>query len=232
MCTLTWRVAESGYDLWFNRDERDTRQPEQPPRAGVTPEGVRYLTPEDGDHGGTWLLLNAHGLTVALLNFYPRGVVEVGAESRGALPLRCAACACARDVANVWREVQLNRYAPFHLVAVDARGQAVHFRWDARALHEAPATEFLTSSAFAPERVQAVRKARFATWPGRTAEAFMRFHHQHDPAAGAESVCMRRPDASTRSICTVRVRTPSCELQYQPVVWSGAAWPQPLTLSV
>ena len=230
MCTLTWWPANTGgYDLWFNRDERLTRQPEQAPRAGVTTEGMRYLAPVDGDHGGTWLLLNEHGLTVVILNFYPRGVVESGNESRGSLPLRCAACDCARDVAGVLRGVQLQHYAPFHLVAVDARGEAGHFRWDSRALHEAPAAQFLTSSSFEPERVQAERKARFTTWPGRAVEALTRLHYQHDPAAGAESVCMRRPDANTRSICTVRVRPHLRELKYQPVEWSGAEWPQAQT---
>jgi Transport and Golgi organisation 2 len=231
MCTLTWRhAAEGGYDLWFNRDERDSRQPEQAPRFGVTSDGVRYLAPVDGDHGGTWLLLNAHGLTVALLNFYPRGVVEVGQESRGALPLLCASCACACDGVTRIRELPLQRYAPLHLVAIDAQGGAVHLRWDGGTLHEAAAAEFLTSSSFEPERVQAVRQARFEAWSARTAEAFSRFHQQHDPAAGAESVCMRRSDASTRSICSVRVRPGSRELTYQPTTWTGAVWPASQTL--
>jgi len=135
-------------------------------------------------------------------------------------------------VEGVLRGVQLQRYAPFHLVAVDAQGDAVHFRWDGRALHEAQAAEFLTSSSFEPEHVQAVRKARFSSWPGRTAEAFSRFHQQYDPAARAQSVCMRRLDACTRSICTVRVRQATRELAYQAVTWTDAAWPKPLTLCV
>ena len=225
MCTLTWqRAAAGGYDLWFNRDERDTRQPEQAPRFGETPAGVRYLAPLDGDHGGTWLLLNSHGLSVAILNFYPRGVLEAGRFSRGTIPLHCAACRGVGEIATALRALAIKDYAPFHLVAVDAQGGAVHFRWDARALHESPAAAFLTSSSFEPERVQDVRRARFAAWPGRAPEDLLRFHHQHDPAAGAESVCMRRPDACTRSVCTIRVRSGGSELQYQPVEWSGAAW--------
>jgi hypothetical protein len=233
MCTLTWRLAdEGGYDLFFNRDERKTRQPEGAPRAGVTAEGVSYLAPVDGDHGGTWLLLNAHGLTLALLNFYPRGVVETGVASRGQLPLLCASCASVDEVATALRVVSLKSFAPFHLVVVAASGEAVHFRWDGGALYQAPAEVFVTSSSFEPERVQAVRKARFAAWPGRTAAALTQFQHQHDPAAGAESVCMHRPDACTRSVCTVSVRPTSRELHYQPVDWSGTEWPQALTLSV
>jgi len=233
MCTLTWRLAdEGGYDLFFNRDERKSRQPEGAPREGVTAEGVSYLAPVDGDHGGTWLLLNAHGLTLALLNYYPRGVVETGVASRGKLPFLCASCASVDEVASALRVVPLNGYAPFHLVVVSARRVAVHFRWDGGALNEALAEVFVTSSSFEPERVQALRKARFAAWPGRTADALTQFQHQHDPEAGAESVCMHRPDACTRSVCTIRVRPTSRELQYQPVEWSGTAWPEALTLSV
>ena len=233
MCTLTWRLAEKGgYDLLFNRDERNTRRPEEPPRLGMTREGVNYLAPVDGDQGGTWLLLSKLGLTVAILNYYPDGVIATGLMSRGTLPLRCASCIQVDAIAGVLRNVPLKQYATFHLVAIDANGQGVHFRWDGRALHEAPAAEFLTSSSVEPERIQAMRKARFETWPGRTMEALVKFHYHHDKLAGAESVCMRRADASTRSVCTVRVRPTSRELQYQPVVWSGAAWPQSLALYV
>ena len=233
MCTLTWRAAEAGgYDLFFNRDERQNRQPEQPPHEGVTPKGVRYLAPVDGDHGGTWLLLNEHGLTVALLNYYPRGVVETGQASRGALPLLCASYSRVAEVATTLRATSLSPYAPFHLVALDATGAALHGRWDGEQFYEGAATEFLTSSSFEPERVQAARAARFTQWPGRSPEALAEFHRQHDVSAGAESVCMRRPDACTRSVCAVKVRQTSRELHYQPVSWDGNASPMPVTFSL
>ncbi len=222
MCTLTWRAAEEGgYDLFFNRDERDTRAPERAPSWRQSEAGVAYVAPEDGEHGGTWLLLNAHGVTVCLLNYYPRGVVEVGIESRGGLPLACASCARAEEVPGVLKDRGLARFAPFHLVAVDADYGAVHLRWDGQVLHEASAPEFLTSSSFEPERVQAARATRFAGWPRHTVEALATFHRQHDALAGAESVRMRRADACTRSVCAVRVRTrPELrELSYEPVAW-------------
>lgn len=222
MCTLTWCAAGDGYDLFFNRDERDSRAPESAPLLRTIAGGVRYLAPEDGDHRGTWLVLNAHGLTVCLLNDYPRGVVENGRQSRGQLPLVCAGCMCATDVPRALRDaVTLSDYAPFHLVAVDATGASVHLRWDGRALHEAMAPEFLTSSSFEPERVRAARAARFAALAGRSADALRTFHHGHDASAGAESVLMRRPDAATRSVCAVRVRGVVRELVYEPVARDG-----------
>lgn len=231
MCTLTWRAAgEGGYDLFFNRDERNTRAPEGAPSLRTTAGGVRYLSPEDGDHRGTWLVLNGHGLTVCVLNDYPRGVAESGGVSRGRLPPACAACAAADDVIAVLHATALADYAPFHLAAVDAAGGAVHLRWDGRALHEAPAPVFLTSSSFEPKRVRAARAGKFAALPERSTEALRAFHHAHDRSAGAESVLMRRPDAATRSVCAVRVRTQERELVYEPVVWDGAVAEKPVVL--
>lgn len=204
-----------GYDLFFNRDERHGRAAERGPVERRTETGVRYVAPEDGERGGTWLVLNQHGVTVCLLNYYPRGVVETGVESRGRLPLLCAGCAQAEDVVRVLHTVELRQFAPFHLVTVDAAGGSVWLRWDGRAMHEAEAPEFLTSSSFEPERVQAARAERWASWPGRTAEALAAFQRQHDPAAGAESVCMRRADACTRSVCAVRVCGGVRELSYE-----------------
>lgn len=228
MCTLTWRVSAGadGYDLFFNRDERHLRAAERAPVEQRTADGVRYVAPADGDHGGTWLVLNEHGVTVCLLNYYPRGVVETGVESRGRLPLLCAGCVRVDDVVRVMHAVEPGAFAPFHLVAVDAEGGSVWLRWDGRAMHEAEAPEFLTSSSFEPERVQAARAARWAAWTERTPEGLAAFQRQHDPSAGAESVCMRRADACTRSMCAVRVRAGVRELGYESMtggergVWS------------
>ena len=235
MCTLTWRAAGDGYDLFFNRDERDTRAPEVGPAPGATSTGVRYLAPADGDHRGTWLVLNEHGMTVCLLNDYPRGMAEIGRESRGRIPLICAGCTRAADVPRLLCEtVVLTDYAPFHLVAVDVSGTsgAVHLRWDGRTLHEASAPEFLTSSSYEPERVRAERAARFTALTERSTEVLRAFHYQHDAEAGAESVLMRRPDASTRSVCAVHVRGAVRELVYEPVSWSGMNMGGPMTLRV
>lgn len=221
MCTLTWRaVEEGGYDLFFNRDELNTRGSEMPPQAGER-EGVRFLAPRDGDHGGSWLVLNEYGLTVCLLNYYPHGRTGSGAESRGQLPPACAVCANVDAVARAMQARTMRTFAPFHLVAVDAEGSAIHLRWDGVALHEAPAPRFLTSSSFEPARIEAERAEKFAAVGAWTEEAQAEFHRAHDPAAGAASVCMRRPDASTRSVCRVRVRAAVRELCYEPVGWEG-----------
>ena len=234
MCTLTWRaMVGGGYDLFFNRDERTTRAPEVKPRAHVTTGGVSYLAPTDGDHGGTWLTLNEHGLTVCLLNYYPRGVVEQGRASRGGLPLACAACERATDTVRVLNEMPaLTDYAPFHLVAMDATAHGVHLRWDGRVLLELPAPAFLTSSSFEPARVQARRAADYRVLGDPDSEALRGLHHQHEETAGAESVCMRRSDACTRSVCEVQVRPEGRLLIYEVMNWDSGTTEPPVVLNV
>ncbi|MEM6455145.1 MAG: NRDE family protein, partial [Acidobacteriota bacterium] len=71
MCTATWRAADGGYRLLFNRDERRTRGRAHPPaRHRAARDGTPYLAPTDPDGGGTWLLANAFGVTICLLNGY------------------------------------------------------------------------------------------------------------------------------------------------------------------
>ncbi|MFA6961850.1 MAG: NRDE family protein [Opitutaceae bacterium] len=219
MCTLTWSAAvEGGYDLFFNRDERTSRAAEIPPVAGRTETGVEYLAPADGDHGGTWLLLNTHGLTVCLLNYYPRGIVETGRESRGRLPLACASCMRSEDVPQALRYLVLTNYAPFHLVAVDGAGSGIQLSWDGQELHEMAAPGFLTSSSFESVKIQARRAEVYARrTPAQSGE---RFHWAHDPSDGAGSVLMCRPDAATRSVCAIRVRSGEASLAYSPVRWA------------
>src|SRR5258707_15575033 len=67
MCTATWIRTRDGYELFFNRDELATRKPALPPAARER-EGVRFLAPEDGDAGGTWIGVNERAIAVGLAN--------------------------------------------------------------------------------------------------------------------------------------------------------------------
>lgn len=70
MCTVTWTRTSGGYHLFMNRDELWTRGVAEGPalREGGA---VRYLAPIDSDAGGTWIGVNAYGVTLCLLNHYP-----------------------------------------------------------------------------------------------------------------------------------------------------------------
>ena len=68
MCTATWRFDESGYDLLFNRDERRSRSPGEPPRRDES-DGICFLAPRDSAAGGTWIGVNDHGVSIFLLTY-------------------------------------------------------------------------------------------------------------------------------------------------------------------
>ncbi len=225
MCTLSWLAGEDAYTLWFNRDERHTRAAELPPvecRAGE----ARWLAPSDPDSGGTWLMVNTHGVTAALLNDYAspwREPTSGNRESRGRLvPLAAGASTARVALEQVQAEV-LERTPPFEFFAIDPTGATMRLHWDGavrRVTQGNRVTPPLTSSSHRPEAVCAWRRQAF---PRRGDEAALQaYHHSHDTTAGAWSVNMSRGDASTRSISRVRVGPEWVMLDYETQCWPGA----------
>lgn len=243
MCTVSWTAAPGGYDLLFNRDERDTRAPELPPAPDVH-EGVAILAPRDGDHGGTWLLANEFGFTVALLNDYTapwRPPAAVPRFSRGHLVLACAAAACHGDVAAAVTRQPLERTPAFHLLAVSPTEGARVLHWDGTRLTrtEPPAgLPLLTSSSFETAAVIARRTAQFGVAVRSTRipelHELAAYHRHHERDRGAQSVLMRRSDAATRSLAHVTVREGRVTLRYEPVRWAlrGPVLLRPTVLSL
>ncbi len=235
MCTLTWsaRRGRPGYELWFNRDEVNSRAAEQPPRrwepAGA---GAGFYAPVDGARGGTWLAVNDHGLTVALLNEY--GVSwrpPAPARSRGDLVVAAARTTGLADMAVLLRAEALRNLPAFTLVALEAGGGCASWQWDGARVDEARGAQvasFFSSSSYRPAEVIAARRAAYARAAGSTADGAARraYHFHHDPARAAESVLMCRPDAHTRSVCRVTAGDTQAEVEYVPVARRGAV-PEP-----
>jgi len=225
MCTLTWRAAhECGYDLFFNRDELNTRGGEEPPRI-ETIDDVVFASPRDSDRGGTWLLVNAHGVTVALLNDYGATWRPKSGEtiSRGAVVLACAAATTPGSaVARIGR-MSLERAGAFKVVVLgpDGRGSRLHWKGESLLVSASDGIPFETSSSFETERVCASRRRRFEALAAEGGpmgcERLTAFHWEHDVTNGAASVLMRRTDARTRSVTRVSVRADFVEMYYQPV---------------
>ncbi len=229
MCTLTWSaIHEGGYELFFNRDELNTRGAEQPPRLEAC-GGVEFAAPRDADRGGTWLLANAHGVTVALLNDYASGwrPPTGSVVSRGAVVLACASAANAQAAVDLVGAMPLANVGAFRLVVIGGDGIARRLHWAGETLMEEPdgMLAFETSSSFQTEAVCAARRLRFEDLlDGReqaTREELEAFHMTHDALNGATSVLMRRTDARTRSVSRVSVRGMQVEMHYQPVDEKG-----------
>lgn len=168
MCTLTWLPSfGGGYDLFFNRDELDSRGPEISPVIRMQ-DSVRTVAPRDSEQGGTWISLNEFGLTACLLNYYPGPSpvtsdreAEATFRSRGELPDRVANVKALHEVRSRIQKLDLQAYRPFHLVAVASEGEGLWCRWDGTALVIETAPSFLTSSSFRTLEVERIRRERF-----------------------------------------------------------------------
>lgn len=244
MCTLTWTSRLHGqdeaaltdllgYSLWFNRDELLTRGPEIPPRIQTSPEGVRYIAPEDSEAGGTWIAVNEHGLTVALLNGYTlsRGPALHRYESRGTLVRNLAALERPLESLAMLSPKELANYQPA-VVFLKAPGEpALVARWDGLTVaidvngeRQLP----LTSSSYEQDEVQKSRRALYASLvlegvegeraespaPARLSAFQSHVDAEHGPTAFTPT--MLRPDAATRSQCHIMVTETNVHFEYRP----------------
>ena len=228
MCTVSWARTREGYGLLFNRDELNTREPAIEPEEYVS-NGVRYLAPLDGRHGGTWILVNEFGLTLCLVNHYPESFAEQDRErpSRGNLVVGCAGSSGGMEVVRSLERFSLDEYPPFHLVAI-SRTEAHLLTWDGGGLVHRKTGEWsapLTSSSFETEGVIRYRMAAYQRLVGPEnprMETLETFHRQHEPSEGACSVLMFRPDACTQSLTRIEVTAVKAMLRYEPQAWADA----------
>ncbi len=243
MCTVSWSLNPDGYDLFFNRDELKRRSAEFPP-ALARQGDVVFVTPRDGDHGGTWLLANEFGVTVCLLNDYAnrwRPSESSPIFSRGHVVLGCAAAKDLGEVIAAVQQAPLSRTSPFRLLALVAGKRQLMLHWTGVALVSNEGQKLrppLSSSSYATDTVIATRTQRYGDFvhsPGEPATSdLFAYHRQHTRSSGADSVLMERPDASTRSIIHVQVNGERVNLAYESVRWSaaGPTFQTPLRLTM
>lgn len=207
MCSLSWCHSKDGYKVFFNRDEKKTRGRAAPPALGEN-HSVRYLAPRDADAGGTWLLANEHGVTLALLNYWSTSAKEMSAPmSRGRL-LRdvLAAQTSASEAVKHAQSMNLEGYGSFTLAAFDLvqhEGPLV-LRWDGESFSLLPPNLPLCSSSFLPDAVIEFRQRSFKTLRDHEPDTLWNWH-RHELAPTAYTVRMNRPDAQTWSISRVTV---------------------------
>src|SRR5687768_17681811 len=82
MCTVTFIARQRGYCLGMNRDEKLTRPTGVPPKEKSV-NGRAVISPSEPG-GGTWIAVNDHGATFALINWHSiKARVNSNAVSRG-----------------------------------------------------------------------------------------------------------------------------------------------------
>lgn len=225
MCTVSWARTRDGYGLLFNRDEMKARESALEPEEYVF-DRIRCLAPIDGRHGGTWILVNEFGLTLCLLNHYPKSFAEDGRKrpSRGNLIVGCAGSPEGMAAVRSLGRVSLIEYPPFHFVAI-SRTEEHLLTWDGDRLTHRKTGEWsapLSSSSFETEGVARYRAQAYRRLVGSQdprMETLETFHRQHEPSEGAYSVLMFRPDACTQSLTRIEVTAAKATLRYEPQAW-------------
>ena len=220
MCTLTWWNGQDGYEVFFNRDERLTRAEALPPVVDSC-NGVRFVAPVDQPSGGTWLLANEYGLTLAILNLYEHELLDVPGEilrSRGLLLRGLASCTRLEEVGDRLHAEGVSECNAFTLIGFDTGPLGAGFRvW--RWLHDRErllgpdhSSEMpVCSSSYESENVIASRRRIFgdlrqASGGAVDPDFLARYHHyDREGQASADTVLMRRSDARTLSISRVTV---------------------------
>jgi len=224
VCTVSWIHREDGYLLLFNRDELRTRKPASSPRIDSR-NGVAFIAPLDGDHGGSWIAVNQIGLTLCLLNRFDDsfGGIIRDYTSRGLLLHELIDCSELNMVSKRMSDAKCSRFRPFTLVSLFPSQPAMLLEWTGHRLRTQNRAESLmpiTSSSLLEPNVVLQRKEQFQEKVFERSsvddELLFEFHRSHLPERGPASVCMHRANARTVSMSLVTVTRQVIEFVYHP----------------
>ena len=223
MCTVTWLRERGGYTLLCNRDELLSRKTALVP-AVKQHGGVRFIAPEDGDYGGAWIAVNQFALSVCLLNRYQdSGADGTNHTSRGLLLLDMAECSSGAEVLRKVRAVDLIRFQPFSLLALEPDRDALVIEWTGSTCSirdEGESAMPLSSSSYKTASVIEARRSCFEQLTtGRSrldAATLFRFHASHSPGRSAYSPCMHRENSRTVSFSSIKATRDAVEFRYHP----------------
>lgn len=224
---MSWRKTTTGYEIFFNRDERRSRKPARGP-ALDTRDGIRFVAPVDGDFGGSWLAVNEYGVTLAIENGYTdlddaAHRPDEGFTSRGLLLTSLTTCRSSAEALRRIEGLDLHRYRSFLLTVFEPDGTGLLARWIRGLLSVDRELESLVpiiSSSFETDEVRLSRQELFRRMrdeAGRDeTELYLAFHESHLPRRGAYSPCMHRTDARTVSFSHVQVDEREARFGYVP----------------
>lgn len=212
MCTsLIYRdIKTQSFGIGFNRDESFRRKPCLNP-SKIEYNGIRYISPVDGDHGGTWIGSNSNKIIYAILNFYDAQFkILKNPTSRGFL---------VQDLLkekisfNEFKADELHSFYPFRIIKVSMikteilswNGQEINYeendsRW------KVLASSFMLGS-IAEEIRDSVFQKNFLEYEKSLdfIELSDKFLSSHLPEKGGASPCMHRREAHTVSNTIIHV---------------------------
>ncbi len=222
MCTVSWAKRPNGYCLFFNRDESRDRPIGLPPEVHSIGDS-RFVCPRDPVGGGTWLLVNEHGMSLGLLNYYEAQMDYQPSEpkSRGMLPIAFANCQTLVDIESAILDADFAPYPPFHLLAVSAEAEASLITWNGKtkSIHHPEVKDLpISTSSFETKEVINSRKELFEqeVLPQiEQDEVLENFHSHKKPAPDSHAVLMTRSNAKTVSITQINVDGKQATMSYR-----------------
>jgi hypothetical protein len=162
-----------------------------------------------------------HSLTLGILNGYRSSDANDSREyrSRGLLLADLAPASGIDEVEGRIHALDVEQYRSFRLVALDSQTPVWVAEWDRERVEvdrDAENRLPLISSSFEETEVGRKRREEYARATGAapSLDLLEAFHRSHANGPSAHSVCMHRPNASTRSLTRVDVSAREVCLRY------------------
>lgn len=222
MCSVTFWPKGRNYRLAMNRDELLTRVAALPPSVHEV-NGLLVLHPQEPG-GGTWISLNAEGISLALVNWYAEPArAPDPAASRGNVVLAARNADRPDQVTAILGTSPLVQTHPFRLIGIFPRLETVReWRWNqvvlTQLVHPWAPRQWLSSGHDEAEAAR-VRSSVFHSWrdapDAGSAVWLRRLHASHAPASGPYSTCMHRADAATVSYTEIDSRPGRQVMRYR-----------------
>jgi hypothetical protein len=221
MCTVTFSPRKHGYALAMNRDEKLTRDRGLPPSKKIL-HGRAVLSPSEPG-GGTWISVNDHGATFALINWYAiTARVKAHSVSRGTVVNAVCAVTSPQATTEILEALPLARMNSFRLIGVfPVTREIFQWRWNleklVRKTHRWQTQQWI-SSGFDEPAAQRIRSETFRRALKQKSAGTLgwlrRLHRSHVPDIGPFSTCMHRADAATVSYTEISAFSRKTAMRY------------------
>lgn len=203
MCSVSWKFQNDGYQIGFNRDEKWNRPASANPNV-ESQHKIPGACARDSGGGGTWFFTNEYGITLAVMNAYPGGIVpKPGKVSRGYIPFLAANHASVSALNQALGDQTWSDYAPCDIILI-APGIIQHFSWDGVIFrtNPLPPQPFLTASSV---NCEIVRKARIARYEQISSQPIQQILDDDSAEEPAQAIHVHREDGGTVSKTFVTV---------------------------
>ncbi|PCI71540.1 MAG: hypothetical protein COB38_05480 [Gammaproteobacteria bacterium] len=231
MCTLTFGLTKKGYELFFNRDEQYSRPKAIPPEFNVLLQSIYPIDVSEqtiSSRDGTWLAVDQYGMSLALLNNYPKESIQSFVFdhhkflSRGDIILSLLNLQVSENIKLTsdsikehLNQLNLTNYKPFKLIVfsnqlTQTSGGIQSLNWDGEniSILNISANDLpITSSSINLREARQARKETFDAMcnDSLSSSSQLKAYHFSTETDTSMSVNMIREDARTVSISHISV---------------------------